>query len=73
MEELKHFMELSKLQVPTVRKRGDLNKVNPETIKEDNDGSLKITRVDFVPTSSGRERFGQGTAMWPKYSLSSKE
>ena len=38
-------MELSKLQVPTVRKREDLNKVNPETVKEDNDGSLKITRV----------------------------
>ena len=73
MDELKHFMQLGKLQVPT--KRNVLKKdEDPEcadmcTVKELGDGSVEITAVDIKPTSCGQERFGQGTKEWPKFPL----
>ena len=81
VDELKHFMQLGKLQVPT--KRNVLKKdEDPEcaemctvkeledgSVKELEDGSVEITAVDIKPTSCGRERFGQGTKEWPKFPL----
>ena len=72
VEELQQFMAHAKLQVPTTRERGG-EPPTPEkgmdSVKEGADGDVVITRVDFIPTSSGRERYGSGTATWPKYSL----
>ena len=64
-------MAHAKLQVPTTWQRGEPpeKKAVLDSVKEGEDGSVVITRVDFIPTSSGRERYGSGTATWPKYNL----
>ena len=72
MEELKRFMELSKLQFPTRRRK---EKEEPqaekdskvETVKQDEDGTIIIAKMDIRPSSSGRERFGTGTKSWTKF------
>ena len=71
MEELKEFMAIAKLQVPTRRRDGVQPKkeVHEDSVKEEEDGSLSITRVEFNPTSSGREHFGVRTTTWPKFIL----
>lgn len=71
VDELRKFMEISKLQNPRTRSK---TKVLPEvrpsnTVKEEDDGSVTITKVEIKPTSSGRERFGSGTKNWGKYPL----
>lgn len=59
MEELKKFMELSKLQNPTRRNKPKeeepwtVKKV--ETVKQLDDGTVSITKMEIKPTSSGRE------------------
>ena len=59
-------MAHAKLQVPTTRERGGEQPTTPEevvdSVKEGANGDVVITRVDFVPISSGRERYGSGTA-----------
>ena len=71
VEELKKYMELSKLQNPTQRTRNkeEPKVVNPESVKQEDDGTVTITKMEIRPTSSGRERFGSGTKMWTKYPL----
>lgn len=43
--------------------------VPPDSVKQEDDGSVIITKVELVPTSSGRERFGARTKAWRKHSL----
>ena len=73
VEELKQFMACAKLQLPMTWQRGGeppkLEETTHDSVKEDKDGSATITRVDFIPISSGRERYGSGMATWPKFSL----
>ena len=57
VDELRKFMEISQLQNPRTRSK---TKVLPEvrpsnTVKEEDDGSVTITKVEIKPTSSGRE------------------
>lgn len=73
VDELKHIMALAKLQVPTHRRKAEEHTAkedtNEESVKELGDGSLQVTKVEFKPTSCGRERFGQGTKEWPRFPL----
>jgi len=39
------------------------------TSKQEEDGTVAITKVELVPTSSGRKRFGAGTKTWKKHPL----
>ena len=71
-EELRRFMDVAKLQTPTTRRKAEEKTTLPNsatTVKESDDGNVYITRVDVRPSSSGRERFGAGTKLWPKFSL----
>ena len=72
VEELRKFHELAKLQVSTKRRRVEEPepKVVPhDSIKQEEDGTVTITKVELDPTSSGRERFGAGTKTWKKHPL----
>ena len=71
VDELKKFMELAKLQHPTQRLKNKQESTitNPETVKQEDDGTVTIQRMEVRPTSSGRERFGSGTKTWKKYPL----
>ena len=53
VEELQHFMHLSKLQVSTKRKSETETVVG--TVKPEDDGSVTISGVEIRPTSGGRE------------------
>ena len=70
VDELRKFMEISKLQNPRTRTStkqapGPIEKT--ETVKQEEDGSVTITKVDIKPKSSGREHFGSGTKNWSKF------
>ena len=68
VEELKRFMEVAKLQNPTRRTKEKAEpKVYSETVKQEEDGSVTIKKMEICPPSSGRERFGSGTKTWPKH------
>lgn len=38
-------------------------------MEQEDDRTVTITKVELVPTSSGRERFGAGTKVWSKHPL----
>lgn len=66
------FHELAKLQIPTKRRRVEEPEpkvVLPDSVKQEDDGTVTITKVELVPTSSGRERFEAGTKAWRKHPL----
>ena len=70
--ELRRFMDVAKLQTPTTRRKAEEKTTLPNsatTVKESDDENVHITSVDVRPSSSGRERFGVGTKLWPKFSL----
>ena len=70
VEELKRFMEVAKLQNPTRRsKEKPQPKVYSETVKQEDDGTVSIKKMEIRPSSSGRERFGSGTKTWPKHPI----
>ena len=72
MDELKHFMTLAKLQVPTQRnlmKKPKKDAGEEESVRELVYGSVEVTKVELKPTSCGRERFGKGTKDWPKFPM----
>ena len=67
VDELKHFMTLAKLQVPTQRnvvKKAEEDTGQGDSVTELVDGSMQVTKVELKPTSCGRERFGKGTKEW---------
>ena len=68
----RYATDVAKLQTPTTRRKAEEKTTLPNsatTVKESDDGNVHITRVDVRPSSSGRERFGVGTKLWPKFSL----
>ena len=58
-------MELSKLQNPTKRRKQSKlyaeEAKGSETVKQEEDGTVTITKMDIQAASSGREKFGAGT------------
>ena len=65
-------MEVAKLQIPTTRKRkgvADEKKSELKDTVEEWNGDVVIEKIEFTPTSAGRERFGSGTTHWPRFSL----
>ena len=69
-EQLRHYIKISKMQVPTVRNQGGSNhpaETTEDTVKELEDGTVSVTEIEIKPSSSGRERFGKGTKDWEKY------
>ena len=65
-------MEISKLQTPRIRRKKEEVAAEArtlETVKQEEDGTVSITRVEIRPQSAGREKFGQGTKIWPKHPL----
>ena len=68
--ELQHFLAVSKMVTPITweRRKGETPITVPaeHTVKVDEDGSVIITGVEYIPSSSGREKFGD-TLMWNKF------
>ena len=75
VEELKRFMEVAKLQDPTRRNKEreepKPKAVNQDTVKQEDDGTVTISKMEILPFSSGRERFGAGTKAWGKFPIES--
>ena len=67
VDELRQYMELSKLQVPTTH-QGDL-KMDGEQ-PGPSKSSIVLEWKEFKPTTAGRESFGSGTRGWPRHDLS---
>jgi hypothetical protein len=66
-DELQHYMELSKLQVPTTHQedlKKDGEQPGPST------SSTVLEWKEFKPSTAGREKFGEGTRGWPQHDLS---
>jgi hypothetical protein len=65
-------MEISKLQHPTKRnssKKEEPVQVPNNMVKQEDDGTVTITKVEVKATSAGRERFGTGTIKCGKFPL----
>lgn len=76
VEELNRFMQVARLQNPTRRMKGKEEPtqaviINSETVKQEADGTVTVSKMEILPTSSGRERFGSGTKNWSKFPVDS--
>ena len=63
-------MALAKMQTPTTRIPKEEAKENAapmDSVQYGSNGDVVVTRVDFKPTSSRRERFGAGTKGWAQF------
>lgn len=71
---VKELMEVAKLQNPTRRmkeKEKPKQAVNQDTVKQEDDGTVTISKMEIMPASSGRERFGSRTKTWGKFPIDS--
>ena len=66
-------MEVAKLQNPTRRNKEKEPKqaITHDTVIQEDDGTVTISKMEIMPSSSGRERFGSGTKTWGKFSTDS--
>ena len=69
MDELKHFMTLAKLQVPTQRnlqvKKDEEETGKEESVRELEDGSVQITEVEIKATLCGERGLARGLKNGP--------
>ena len=68
-------MEVSKLQNPTTMLKNRVEQTpaakKQETVKQEPDGTVTISKMEIRAASSGREWFSSGTKSWKKVALDS--